>query len=159
MARSLSIAARAAANSQQSGEVWAILLTISHPDLPVPIRVCDAGVDLWVGELRYQACPFNVSVPTDSEDAAPEVQLTIDNTDRRVGQAMRDLTGGRVRVDLSVVLASSPTLVEAGPYSFEVTRATVDALAVQATLAYEDLINEPYPADLISPARFTSLVA
>lgn len=60
-------------------------------------------------------------------------------------------------VDLSVVLASSPSTIEAGPYRFTLRDVMYDAAIVEGTMRFEDVLNEPYPADSFTPARFPGL--
>ena len=151
MGRSLSAAARRAIFAPQTGEVFAILLTLSHPSWSTQIRVNPSGADLVSGGETYQQFPFEFSLPADVGDAAPTVQLRICNIDRSIVQSVRSVTGDRITVTASIVLASSPDTVEAGPFTFTLRDVSYDAMVVEGTLAWEDVLNEPYPGDAITP--------
>jgi hypothetical protein len=86
----------------------------------------------------------------------PNVTLSIDNVDRQIVNAVRALTGPPT-VTVSVVLASSPNTIEAGPYQMTLRDASYDSLVVSGTLSVEDMMNEPYPVDLMTPANFPGL--
>jgi hypothetical protein len=166
MPRNLSQAMRAAAFAQETGEVLVLLVTLSHPSMTDDIRVASDGQDVVSRGQLYVAYPFEPFCPSDREDSPPRVSLRICNVDRRIVQAVRSIPtdpaaagggNGPLRVTLELVLASSPDLVEAGPYTFNLREVQFDALVVEGTLMYEDILNEPYPADVHTPARFPGL--
>ena len=156
MARSLSTAARRAILAQETDEVFLILLTIDHADLDEPIRVCSDSRNLISRGEEYLAFPFSVSLPGEHDDQLSRVQLTIDNVDRRIVEAVRTITSAPT-VALEVVLASDPDTVEAGPFDFTLRDVAYDALTVQGELSYEDLLNEAYPEGTFSPADFPGI--
>lgn len=129
-----------------------MLVTIAHPDMPEPIRVCSDAVDVFSGGNWYVHFPFELDLPRESEDAPPTVTLRVCNVDRQIVQAVRTYAG-EITVTVNLVMASSPDLVEAGPFEFTMREATYDALVVEGTLAFQDVLNEPYPADSFTPSR------
>lgn len=153
MARSLSVAARRAIYAPQTGEVFAILLTLSHSTWETAIRVNSAGTTIVSGGQTFQNFPFEFTLPSDVGDAAPTVQLRICNIDRSIVEAVRSVSGERIAVVASVVLVSSPDTIEAGPFEFTLRDVSYDAVVVEGTLAYgdEDILNEPFPGDAITP--------
>ena len=157
MPRTLSAAARRAIFAQQTGEAFILLLELSHPSLVDPIRVCANSADVTSGGLLYSRFPFEVTMPSETEDAPPTVQLRIANADRQIVQAVRELSGAAMTVTLSIVLASSPDIIEAGPFVFALRNVTYDAAWVEGTLMFEDVLNEPYPAAMFTPARFPGM--
>lgn len=159
MPRTLSNTARRALYAQETGEVFLLLLVISHPSLPAPIRVVNNSEDVVSGGFTYQRFPFELALPPESDEAPPTVTLRIANADRQIVQAVRSLAGEAMTVDLSVILASSPDTIEAGPYRFTLRDVSYDAAIVEGTLRFEDVLNEPFPADSFTPARFPGLFA
>lgn len=153
MPRPISSRMRAALQAGQTAEVISLLLTLTHPSFVAPIRVTDNGEDLVAGEHTYQQFPFQIDLPSDSENT-PSVRLSIDGIDRRIIQAIRETDGEPISVELSVVLAATPEVIESGPYLFKLRNVTFDASTVQGELRYEDIMNEPFPADSFSPSRF-----
>ena len=149
---------RAAVTAQQTGEVLLVLLEIDHADMSTPIRVVNNQVGIMSGGDLYAPFPFQVQLPDERDDTMSAVTLRIDNVDQQIVTALRQLTSAPT-VDLSVVLASDPDTVEAGPFSFSLTQATYDANAVVATLAYEDVLREPIPGDRFTPTNFPGVFA
>lgn len=142
--------------AQETGEVFVLLVTIAHADMPAPIRVCNAGATVTSGGQDFVHFPFEIDLPRESEDAPPTVTLRICNVDRQIVEAVRTYAG-EITVTVNLVLASSPDTVEAGPFEFTMREAHYDALVVEGTLAFQDVLNEPYPADSFTPSRFPGL--
>lgn len=136
----------------QTSEAFVLLLTFAHPDLAVPIRVCNAGDTLWSGGFEFPHFPFEFELPGEVEGAPPTVRLRICNVDRSIVEAIRSIQSPPT-VTLSLVMASSPDTIEAGPFEFTLRDATFDAIIVEGGLAYQDVLNEPFPADQFSPTR------
>lgn len=152
MARELSVTAKQAVYATQTGEVFLVLLELSHPQMAEPIRVTSDGIATVVDGVTYQPYPFQIAMPPDADDAPPRVQLAIDAIDRSIIQAVRGLSGEPITVRQWVVLASSPSTVEAGPFEFKMREVEYDAYTVTGSLQYADLVGEPYPADLFAPS-------
>lgn len=152
--RTLSLAARQAIFARETGEAFILLLVLSHPSLSPPIRVCNNSADLVSGGDTYQKFPFELNIPPDTEEAPPTVRLAIANADRAIVEAVRSLAGEAITATLSVVMASSPDSIEAGPFSFSIRDVSYDAAIVEGTLMFEDVLNEPFPADSFTPGRF-----
>ncbi|MDZ4382798.1 MAG: DUF1833 family protein [Parvibaculum sp.] len=104
MPRALSAPFRYSLERQETGEALIVFLTITHPALSEAIRVVSDGVDyVWNG-LTYTGFPFEISLISDG-DRPPSAQLSVQNVDRRIGEAVRDLASPpRLRID---VLAAS----------------------------------------------------
>jgi hypothetical protein len=60
-------------------------------------------------------------------------------------------------VELEVVMASSPDIVEAGPFNMALVTAEYDALTVNGELAFEDVLNEPFPGHAYVPGDYPGL--
>jgi hypothetical protein len=152
MARTLSATAVAALMAQETSEVFLGLLTLSHPDLSPPIRIVNDTVNVTSRGNIYIAFPYRLEMPWERDDELPQVTLEIDNVDRTIVQAVRALSA---RKDLTalfeVVLASSPDTVELAEL-FTLRGAEYDALVVRGRLQFEDVLNEPFPADSFTPA-------
>jgi hypothetical protein len=157
VARSLSSVARAAIFAQQTGEVFVLLLELDHANFTAIIRVCSDNLPVVAGGYTYSPFPFEITLPDESEETPPRVTLKIDNVDRRIVQEVRKVTGNPITVRLRVVLASSPDTIEAGPFEFSLRDVEYDAKVITGTLMFEDLLNESFPADSFTPARFKGL--
>ncbi len=150
--RPLSLAALNAINAQETGEVFCFLLTLSHSSFTAPIRICSGGIDITSRLNLYTFCPFEISLPPETDEAPPSVVLSVDNVDRSLIAAVRGVSDA-IGIRLEVVLASSPDTVEAGPFDFLLRDVLYDALVISGTLRYEQILDEPYPADDFTPSR------
>lgn len=172
----LSATATREAYAQESGEAWIVLLTIAHPDLPVTdnvIRVASEGVavgDDGVGYVdsdgaRYLAYPFEFELPSDTEGEAARARITIDN----IGTVTLD-DGSEVRLLLvlrglsspptltvSVVLADDPDIVEHRLEDLTLLSVSGTAATIEGELAYEDTLNQEFPALEYTPRLFPGL--
>lgn len=135
-----------------SGTAAVLLLRITHPAIAGGIiRVTSCGQDVTSRGDLYQQFPFDITFPRQSDDAPPTVRLTICGVDRSVIAAVRSLTGQRARVALELVHSADLNTVEVGPLEFDLLDVTYDALIVEGTLGYEDLLNETFPKGIFGP--------
>lgn len=138
----------------ETGEAPIVLLTISHASLATPIRVAGYDQDVTSRGETFVAYPFEITLPTDSGEAAPRARLSIDNVDRSIVAAVRQATGTPPQVTIEVILASSPDTLEASFPVFELRNVKSNALTVDAELTFDGLASEPYPAGRFTPAAF-----
>jgi len=75
MPRTLSNAALASMNAQATGEVWLVLLTLSHPTLATPIRLVNNNEDVVSRGSTFLAFPFEVELPGEDPDQPPKAML------------------------------------------------------------------------------------
>lgn len=165
MGRTLSLNMKRAIFSQETGEVVVCLLKLDHADLAAPLRLSsDPTIELSSGGrgtvhlgADYHFLPFDITLPDELEDRPPTARLSVDNVDRQIVQAVRSVSSGPIDVELRIVLASDPDTIEVGPMSFKARNVEYDESRVSATLAFEDVLSEPFPAQLITPNNFPGL--
>ena len=158
MSRALSTNAMRAAMATETGEVFLTLLTLEHSDLSEPIRgVCDTQDIVSRGET-FIGCPFSFDLPADDGESVPRVMVRIDNVDREIVRNLRAISTPPT-VTMEIVLASSPDLVEAGPFVMTLKSATYDALVIEGELGFEETLSAAYPADIFSPATAPGMFA
>jgi hypothetical protein len=156
MSRTLSTNFKTDVFKQEGSEVYLVLVEITHASLATPIRVVNNYADVTSNGNTYSAFPFTINLPDDSDEGNSDVTLSIDNIDRTVVDAIRTLTGPPT-VTISVILASAPNTLEAGPYAMTLRDSYYDSMVVTGTLAVEDMLNEPYPIDALTPAQFPNM--
>lgn len=157
MARNLTESLKTAIHARETGVVLVHLLKLTHPSLSDPIRVCDDAVDIVSGGYTYTAFPFELTMAADDEDAPPTAKLRICGVDGTITRAARGLSGPAMGVTLSLVMLASPDIVEIGPIEFSLRDVSYEAGIVEGTLRYDDWLNEPYPADSVTPSNFPAL--
>lgn len=146
----------AAANAPVTDEVFLMLLEINHSSLSTPIRVVNNWENVTSNGNVYVAFPFKLDLPDDVVENMPRPTLEIDNVDRTIVDAIRAMDSAAT-VTISVVLASSPNDIEAGPFLMTLREVEYDALTVRGQLAFEELWSEPYPGDKINRANYPGL--
>lgn len=155
MSRSLSTAAKIAMHAPDTSQVFLVLLEISHASITT-LRFVNDSADVTTGGHTYTAYPFSIELPEESGEQLPRVTLTIDNVSRAITDAILSLTTAPT-ITMSVVLASSPGTVEAGPFALTLRDITHTAFVVQGALGFERMLEEPYPSATFSPANFPGL--
>jgi len=157
MPRQLSPAFVEAVNSRETGEVFIHLLKLSHSSLSEPILVCDDSIDVVSEGRTYTAFPFELTMASEVEDAPPQGRLRICGSDGTIIRAARTLSGPALIVSLSLVRASAPDMIEIGPVDFSLRDVSYDSGVVEGTLRFDDYLNEPFPADRVTPSNFPGL--
>lgn len=157
MPRALSATAKRAIFAQETGEVFVVLLELTHPQLPAPIRVCSNGDTIIHDGADYVPFPFRASLLSEPDDTVPQATLEIDNVDRQIVEAVRSVSGQPISVRMKVVLASSPDFVEAGPFDLKLRDVGYDALVVSGTLAVDDVFTAAFPSPIMSPTTAPGL--
>lgn len=143
--------------AQQTGEAVLTLCTLSHASLPQPIRLVDDGRDVISRGATFQRFPFTIDLPAESEGQSEPSTLTVSNSDRQIVQLVRSLIGDRLMATFELVLASDTDAVVAGPWEFSMDSAPYTAETVSAKLVYENLLDEPYPAEAYEPGTSPGL--
>lgn len=156
MSRSLSTAAKTSAFGPQDGEVFLALIQIDHASFSAPYRFARNLQDVLKDGDTYQAFPFDIDVPAEDAEELPTVTLSIDNVSRAITDALVSLTTAPT-VTLWIVLASSPSTIEAGPFALSLRDISYDAFKVTGTLGYERMLEEQFPGDIFSPRLFPGL--
>lgn len=156
MSRTPTLAARAALNTQETGEAFLVLLTLSHESLAEPLRVTSDAVETHSRGETFHPFPFALTLPDDGEGKSPEARLVIDNIDRQIVQAVRALPSAPAAL-IEIVRAADPDTVEAHFADFRLTGVTYDSRVVEGVLGIEDFTAEPFPAAVFSPSLFPGL--
>lgn len=153
--RTLSAAALSSAFSQQTDEVWLVLLTIAHPSLPSSLRFVNNMESVTSRGDLYIAFPFEIEFPEQDPDSAGEARITIDNIDRQIVQTVRQISSPP-EVRIEVVLASTPSTVEASFGGMVLRDVSYDVDKVSGTLRFEDIMSEPLSVQM-TPQRFPGM--
>ncbi len=159
MTRDVSLAFIAAVNAQETSEAFMVLVTIREGGLAAPVYLNTSGANVVSRGNTFLACPLQATLAEDSDERPPQAKLVMDNIDRMLVAAVRAAgAAGLVPVvDLELVKASDPDLVEASFTDFEMRDISYDALTIEATLTLESLFQEPACGYSFSPSYFSGL--
>ena len=156
MSRSLSTTAKQAIFAQETSEVFLMLLTINHSDLGSPIYVVSNTEDVLSNGNTFLGYPFYFELPGEDAESLSQVNLTITNVDKLLVAGVRSIATP-LDVKLQVVLASDPTVIEAGDFDMKMRDVRYDAFTLTGRCNFNDLLNEPYPAGTYTPADYPGL--
>ena len=141
--------------SQETKEVYLLLITISSDELSYDLRFANNYEDVSSGGETYLGYPFEISLPDDEEKRLPSVQIVIDNVAREIIDEIRTLTAAPT-LEMSVVLAGSPDTVEDGPYSLTLRDVSWDKISIRGRLQGDDILNQQY-GEKFTPQYFRGL--
>ncbi|MGD9850101.1 MAG: DUF1833 family protein [Nitrospirales bacterium] len=152
MSRPITPAVLTSMLAQESAEGYVITLDLDHPTMTDPIRVCSHQTDFRSQGQTYLACPFQIDGPADSQDAPPQVPLSVQNVDRRIVQGVRSIPPGEgeMSVRMGVVTTRFPDVEEYGPFHFVMKTVRYTREVVTGELSFENILSRP-----VSWARFT----
>lgn len=163
--RNLSPAAIRSLTSQESREAWIALMTIDHPNFTVPARFAnDCLLTLPIAgeygvvsrEMEFVYLPFNITLPSQDPNSTARAQISIDNVDRRIVQAVRSADSA-VSVMIEIITASDPDHVEVTNPDFRLERVKYDSLTVSGEISIEYFDLEPFPNSSFTPSNFPGL--
>lgn len=156
--RSVSTLMQQAMYASSTKEVVLLLLKISHQNLVAPIRVVNNFEPIVSQGYTWTAYPFEITMPSESDDQIPVMILKIDAVDRQIITVIRSLQGPP-EITLDVILAAQPDIVEASVQGFKMKSVSYDNLVVEAELRLEEILSEPFPQHAFTPALFPGLFA
>jgi hypothetical protein len=166
MCPSISDAMKEAIFAGSTGESWCALVTITHDDLPAPIRITDGPVDdfgdgLWGVTSNgddFYFIPFELTLPTEDEERLPTVRLSIDNITREILSAIRDTSvTSAPDVVIQTVMASAPDDVQQELGGLKIRNVRANAKTVDLDLSFERLDLEEFPYGTYNEAEFPGL--
>lgn len=156
MPRSMSATATEAVLSQYTDQVFLWLLEIDHDTLVEPLRFVNSREDIVSNGNNHIAFPFEVTLPSEDGETISDVQLAISNVDRTIIETIRTITT-EATITLSVILASSPDDMEAGPFTLALREVNYNAMTITGSLRWENLLNLSYPGYTFTPSGFPGL--
>ena len=143
-------------SAQQTDTAWLVLIELSHPDLPAPIRVTSDAVQTISNGDVYSPFPFDLTLPDDSEGRAPQANLVFDNISQEIIAALRALITPPI-LTIRIVRASDPNYVEREWVGLEWHSSQYDISTVTGILTIDDLAKEEFPFITFDSARFPGL--
>lgn len=156
MSNLVSVGTMQALMAQQTDRVLLECLTIEHATLTTPVRLVRDRVNLVRAAGTFLAFPFEITFPDQRDDQLPSVELRLDNVDRTISAAIEALTS-EPTVTVEVVPLDDPNTVEAGPFVLTLRNINYDASSIRGQLAFEDVLNEPFPEGTFTPKDFPGI--
>lgn len=174
MSRRISLNARLAQDGLRPEEIEVILFRITHADLVEgPIRLSTDNTERisddplvygtrsgW-GAANPATDPYlwviaSAVLPGDAEDTPASAQVVLDNLDARIVEILRSFTTP-AEVDMAVVLASSPDIIENEWLGLLLTTAEGDDASIIIQFDREEIEAEYFPSGRMTRHRFPGL--
>lgn len=158
---------RAGLEAPETPDALLAFLTITHPGLSDPIRVVSDVMDYLVDGQTFVGMPFDYRILSDTE-AAPGTELRMQNVDRRIGLALRQI---KERAKLRLEIRSSAdfdlsldpraeTVSGAAVYAFdqfELVDVSVDGAEITGRVMLRDYAQESWPGIRATQSRCPAL--
>lgn len=156
MPRNISSFALGQAYRTSSNEVFLVALTIRHQPTNTLFRVVNNSENIVSRGEVFTAYPFELTLPVESGEEIGIAQLTIDNIDLTLIDMLRAATVPP-RVDIEVLIASRPDIVEISLLDLGMKDVSWDKLAITARLYNEDILSAGYPAQIYEPLEWQGI--
>ena len=173
MSRQVSLSALMALNDQYSDDPEIVLLYITHPDLPTPIRLSSFPTEsvsddplmygvrsAWKGSNPatepFLSLPIDTILPGDLEEAAATGNFVFELVDNDILTTLRSLKG-YANLDIAVVLGSSPDTPEFEAFDNKIGSYDANSSSVTIYFGQENIENERHPCDRMTKQQFPGL--
>jgi len=140
----------------ETDEAILALVTIDHDTLSTPIRVTSDAVETVSNGNTFQPFPFQYTFPDQSDENEATAKLKIDNVDRKITKAVRELSSAPT-VTTQIVRGSDPDTIEASFPDFKLVNVSYDKHTVEGTLSLESLVSQPFGTHTFNPQYFPNL--
>lgn len=169
MARTVSSKLRKNVQAEVDPLVKVFLITIYHEDLITPIRVSSDPTERIESDTTnviygtrsngniYYYAGFDCCLANDEDGAAPQVQISIPNADRSMVDAIESMGAGPVTVDIQLVFADTPDVVEIALTGMELSDITYDETSISGIISRDLLFSEPMPYRSFTPDEWPFL--
>lgn len=152
--RNLAAAFKRAINSRDgNGETIITLLQFDHETLATPIRLCNNRDGIVHDGDIFNAFGFNCVFPDDRADEITTAILTVDNTDRSILSAVRNLSK-KLACAITVIMLSDPDTPHMGPMNYVIKNFGWDVQQLHLTLSVTFPFDEIFPGERCTPDKW-----
>jgi hypothetical protein len=158
--RRISMNARQMQDEVSTDQIYVALFEITHPDMAGPIRLSTDNADkfsedplvyctrsTWRGANPitdpYLWTIASALLPSDMDDAPASASLVLENLDSEMVAICRSVKTPPT-VNMAVVLASSPNLIEVEYLDLQILSADIDAGEITLAISRDEIESEPF---------------
>lgn len=155
MARTFPTTVVQAMTAQHTTDLYHALLEITHSEL-TSIRIVNDLNDTISNGVTYNAFPFSVILPPDSEENQPVIRVVLDNVTREIIEEARTIAGSRERAkaNLKIIEFTDPDAVLISYEDYEIINLNYNAQTVTFDMVIESFLTEPFPSKVFNPSDF-----
>jgi hypothetical protein len=143
--------------SRVSGDPLLMLLTLTFPDTSV-YRYVNNTEDITSNGVVYTAFPFEFTLPNDTDNEVPELEITISNVGLELIESL-SVNTEMIKADIVIVFASIPDFVELPVHDMELKLITYDQKFISMTLGFDDILNIKIPSQTYSAIDYPGLLS
>lgn len=144
--------------AQNSTAVMLMCVTFTHAEMAEPLRIVNNTVPIQFNGYQWTALPFKPTLPEDTEDRVPNIELVVDNVDLTMVELLRSVSSPPgVQIDVVNVQGGTVTR-EIGPLDFSLLSHDIGVDTITLTIGYAiDILNEPAVQDILNPGTAPGL--
>lgn len=111
--------------------------------------------------VTFIGCAFDFQLPEQSDQATPELQISIDNVDRSMARYIELAAPSLVPIEVTYrpYLESDTSAPQMDPpFNFVLSKVVVDVFKISGTASTSDVTNWGFPNRIYMPQEFPGLV-
>lgn len=147
----------AEAYAREGTAEWLVLATIEHADLATPFRMASTYPDLTSRGDVFSYYAFAFKPPDEVHEGAPLGELRVDVVDQVLVAAMRALAPSPLTITCEAVVRARPDTVLRTWVTKGGKARVLDTGLMVIPLSPPTAIDEPWPGQRFTPARFPTL--
>lgn len=119
-----------------------LLLDISAPSIPTPLRLVNDTRDWISGGVTYVGYPFMLTLPEDANGGTPTMQIRIDNVGRGISEDLEGLGPNEVvTARVKITDRANPDVIER-EFVLPLTRVTISGPTATASAGVDYLMRQ-----------------
>jgi Domain of unknown function (DUF1833) len=142
--------------SQQSDDVFLILLTLSHPTFASDIRLVNNSTDIVSRGDTFTAFPFKIRLPVDDGESNREVSIEFDNVSLELLDELRTVTTS-IEVNIEMILNSLPDEVQISLGELKIQTVSYNKQTVSARLFLDSFLTTELNSEVYSPSVYPGI--
>ncbi len=142
--------------SQDSGDPFLMLLTMTHSSWASPFRLVNNTQDVISRTHTYMAYPFNLTLPVDDGETTREVSLSLDAVSGILIEEMRKVQTP-ISVIIEMVVASNPDIVQIEISGLQLKQIQYNTRQITGRLQLDDFLATSLDSDKYTPTIFPGL--
>lgn len=156
MSRELSAPLLSEMLSQNSGDPFLMLCTLSHATFGSDYYLVNNTENIVSRGVIYTAFPIDFTLPVDDGESDRQVQIVFDNVGLELIEDLRAITTP-IDVTIELILASNPDNVEIELGELKLQSITYDNQRISGQLYLDDFLNTEIPSEKYSPSLYPGI--
>jgi len=156
MSNSLSPELLAQIFSQESGDPFLTLVTLSHDTFAQDIRLVNNSKDVVSRGNTFTAFPMKIRLPMDDGETARDFTIDFDNASLELIEEIRSVTT-QIKVKLEMILASMPDVVQMEQPELSIITLSYNARGIRAGIVLDNFLSVEISSEKYGPGNFPGL--